>query len=188
MTLQQDNLTLHDLRRLEEEPGVEFVNGQIVEKPVSFDSARIEARIIRLLQNHVDQSQDATVCGPSLAYRCFPKEPSRFRKPDASVLRNDRLKTLDDPDPGMMPIPPDLAVEVLSPTDFAYDVDEKLEDYLSNGFKLIWVVNPLTRTVTIHRGDGSIGRLHENDEIAGESALPGFSCKVAQFFAQTIQA
>lgn len=188
MTLQQDNLTLHDLRRLEQESGVEFVNGQIVEKPVSVESSRIAAEIIFLLKLHVSKSRDAMICDSSLGYRCFSDDPARHRKPDVSAIRNERMQTLNDPDPRLMPIPPDLAVEVLSPTDYAYDVDEKLEDYLSNGFKLIWVVNPLTRTVTIHRGDGSIGRLHENDEITGESALPGFACKVAQFFAQTTPA
>ena len=88
-----------------------------------------------------------------------------------------------DPDEGFMPIPPDLAVEVVSPNDLAYDVANKIEEYLKNGFSLIWIVYPSTRTVSIHRADGTVSLLHENDEISGESALPEFKCKVADFFA-----
>jgi Uma2 family endonuclease len=83
-----------------------------------------------------------------------------------------------------MPIPADLAVEVLSPTDLAYDVAAKIDEYLRNGFPLVWVVEPNTRTVVVHRADGSVTKLRDNDEISGESALPDFRCKVAEFFAQ----
>ena len=86
-----------------------------------------------------------------------------------------------------MPIPPDLAVEVVSPNDLATELDIKVEEYLNNGFALVWVVEPATRTVTIHRADGSLARLHAKDEITGETALPSFRCKVAEFF-ETIPA
>jgi len=80
----------------------------------------------------------------------------------------------------------DLAVEVLSPGDSAYEVDQKLAEYLSAGVTLIWVVNPDTRTVRIHRPrnaqPGPISMLHESDTIDGEEVLPGFSCKVSEFF------
>ena len=87
-----------------------------------------------------------------------------------------------------MPIPADLVVEVLSPQDRAYDVWLKTEEYLANGFKLIWEVHPHTRTVVIHRADGSVAKLHEQDDITGESLLPGFKCKVGEFFAVPVGA
>ena len=71
-------------------------------------------------------------------------------------------------------IPPDLAVEVVSPNDTAYEVDEKLEDYRSVDVPLVWVINPNSRTVKIHRGDGSVSYLHEADELSGENVIPGF--------------
>lgn len=81
-----------------------------------------------------------------------------------------------------MPIPADLAVEVLSPNDLARDIDEKVKLYLDNGFGVVWVVNPGTRTVLIRRADGSVSILGENDQITGERFLPGFQCRVGEFF------
>jgi len=184
MTLQSPPITDEELDHARDTGGVELVNGHIVEKPVSIESSRVAARIVTLLQNYVDVAGGSSgVYGPDLGYRCFPEEPARFRKPDVSIVRRDRLAQLD-PDLGFMPIPADLAVEVLSPTDFAYDVAAKIDEYLRNGFPLVWVVEPNTRTVVVHRADGSVTKLRDNDEITGESALPDFRCKVAEFFAQ----
>lgn len=177
------NLTASDLLRLQQEAGVEFVNGQWVEKPVSKESSRVAARIVFLLQTHVEVTGEAEVYGADLGYQCFSDEPARFRKPDASAVRRERLAGLE-PDPGLMPIPADLVVEVISPGETSYDVAEKVEDYLANGFKLVWVVHPNTRTVNVHRTDGSVAKLYDRDEITGESVLPGFRCRVREFFAQ----
>jgi Uma2 family endonuclease len=183
MTLAQAPVryTEDELLRAQSEGGVEFVDGELVEKPVSIDSARIEVRIATLLSSDAAKFATAEVFTSSMGYQCFPGEPRKFRKPDVSVVRSERLAGLD-PQTGLIPFAPDLAVEVLSPDDLAYDIGEKIEDYLANGFPLIWVVQPNTRTVTVYRGDGSGKRLHEQDEITADSALPTFRCKVAEFF------
>jgi Uma2 family endonuclease/acyl carrier protein len=175
--------TPDEVLRAQNEGGVEFVNGQLVEKPVSLESSRVAARIVYLLNQHVQRTGEAIICDSSLGYQCFAEEPARYRKPDVSAIRRERLAGLD-PDPGLMLIPADLVVEVISPGDTVYDVSKKIEEYLENGFKLIWVVHPNTKTVVIHRADGSVGKLHEDDEIVGESVLPSFKCQVAEFFAQ----
>jgi Uma2 family endonuclease len=175
------NLSAEELQRLQQEAGVEFAHGQLVEKPVSKESSRVAMQIAFFLQGHVVNTGEAEVYGADLGYQCFRSEPRRFRKPDVSVVRRERLAGLE-PDPGLMPIPADLVVEVISPGDTAYDVAERVEEYLTNGFKLVWVVHPNTRTVVIHRADGSVAKLHENDEVTGEVVLPAFSCKVGEFF------
>jgi Uma2 family endonuclease len=167
--------------RLEREAGIELVDGQIVEKPASIESSKVESHVSRLLGNFAESTGVADVFGSSLGYRCYRDEPTKFRKPDVSVVRAERLKGIDQRE-GFMPIPADLVVEVISPTDLHYDVAEKTEEYLKNGFALIWLVIPHTLAVEIYRADGSITLLHENDEITGENALPGFRCKVAEFF------
>lgn len=176
--------TSNELLRLQDDAGVEFVNGQILEKPVSIRSGEIELAIGWALRNVAMRTGSARVYPASVGYRCFSDDPMKFRRPDVSVVRKDRMARID-PDEGFMPIPPDLAVEVVSPSDLAYDVANKLEEYLKNGFPLIWIVYPSTRTVSIHRADGTVSLLHEDDEISGESALPEFKCKVADFFAST---
>lgn len=174
-----------DLRRYERESGVEFAHGHIVEKPVSIESSEVELTIGALLRSEAARTKSARVFGSSMGYKCFPEEPARFRKPDVSLVRADRLAGVD-PQDGFIYLPPDLAVEVISPSDLAYDMAEKTEEYLRNGFPLVWIVYPNTRTVSIHRADGSVSLLHEADEISGEAALPEFKCRVSEFFSKPV--
>jgi Uma2 family endonuclease len=83
---------------------------------------------------------------------------------------------------GFIKVPPDLAVEVLSPNDLAYEVDRKVAEYFSAGVRLIWIVNPETRSVTIYRPDGTASKLNDRDTLEGEDVLPGFRCPVRDFF------
>lgn len=173
--------TPEEILRAQDEGGVEFVHGQLVEKPVSMISSLVASRILYLWNLEADKTRSALVFESSMGYQCFPDDPRKFRKPDVSIVRSERIAILG-PDPGLLAIPADLAVEVYSPTDKVYDVEDKVEEYLGAGFSIIWGVQPGTRTVTIYRADGSVARLHENDEITGESALPTFKCKVTEFF------
>jgi Uma2 family endonuclease len=174
--------TPDDLIHLPDEGvGYELVDGQLVERNVSKESSRIAMQIARLLANEAAKTKEAEVYGSDLGYQCFPDDRNRIRKPDASLVRKERLQSIE-PDPGFMPIPADLAVEVISPNDMWYAVSRKVEQYLSADFRLVWIVDPNTRVVVIHRVDGSVSKLHESDEITGEAALPSFRCRVSEFF------
>ena len=83
---------------------------------------------------------------------------------------------------GYFEIPPDLVVEVLSPDDRRKDVDEKIKDYVKNGVKLVWLVDPEVRTVTVYAGSLRGTELDETETITGGDVLPEFTCKVADFF------
>jgi Uma2 family endonuclease len=172
-------LTPEEFLRLPDSVAFELVDGQLVERNVSALSSCVAMRIGHLLGAEISQSAEAYVFGPDLSYQCFEGHPSRIRCADVSVIRKSRLANLEA---GLMAIPADLAVEVLSPNDLSYDVNEKVEQYLDAGFGLVWVVDPNARIVHVHRRDGSVAKLHEKDEITGESALPSFRCKVAEFF------
>jgi Uma2 family endonuclease len=180
--IQSQPITEEELIRLAETPGVEYARGQIEKKLKSMKNGAIEVATIYLLESEARKSKLVRVFTPALSFRCFPDDPDKFRKPDVSVIKVDRLAGID-PDTVLLGIVPDLAVEVLSPNDKARKVAKKIEEYLDAGFPLIWVVQPYTRTVTIYRGDGSTALLHTHDEITGEAALPGFKCKIAEFFA-----
>src|SRR5205814_10386571 len=107
--------------------------------------------------------------------------PRKMRKPDGSSIGQERLPEGPSSE-GYLYIPPDLAVEVISPNDSAYEVDAKVVEYLNAGVPLVWVINPEARTVRIHRHDGSASWLREKDELSGEDVLPGFRCRVADIF------
>jgi Uma2 family endonuclease len=78
---------------------------------------------------------------------------------------------------------PDLAVEITSPSNRAPDVQEKVTDYLDAGVRLVWVVDPHTRTVTTHAPDATARILRQTDTLNGGDVLPGFRLPLAGFFA-----
>ena len=83
---------------------------------------------------------------------------------------------------GHVLIYPDLAVEVVSPNDLAYETQEKVEEYLRAEVPLIWVIYPQDHVVLVYRKDGSTARLCDGDELSGEDVVPGFSCRVHDLF------
>jgi Uma2 family endonuclease len=83
---------------------------------------------------------------------------------------------------GFLPNAQNLAVEVISPGDLAHEVLEKIQEYLQAGVSLIWVIDPEIRIVQVYRRSGNHGQLSEADEIGGEEAVPGFHCRVSEFF------
>lgn len=81
-----------------------------------------------------------------------------------------------------MQIPPDLALEVISPNDVAEQMEIRIVDLLGAGVQLLWVIYPATRTVYVFRQGGTVARLSEADSLSGEDVLPGFSCRVSELF------
>src|SRR5262249_15289253 len=75
-----------------------------------------------------------------------------------------------------------LAVEVLSPSDRMDRTQRKITDYLQTGVEMVWVADPEARTVTVYRPDRGPRCLGESEEITGEDILPGFRCRVRDFF------
>lgn len=100
------------------------------------------------------------------------RNPDLVRAPDVGFVRRERVK-------GKLggkyfPGAPDLAVEVVSPNDRADEVQDKVQDWLSHGTQLVWVVEPKSRTVTVYRPDGTANVLQAAGTLDGEDVLPGF--------------
>jgi Uma2 family endonuclease len=83
---------------------------------------------------------------------------------------------------GYWPGAPDLAVEVISPSDTYTEVEEKVAEYLQAGAKAVWVVNPRRRTITLYHSLSDITILTEHDTLEGGDLLPGFRCRVSEVF------
>ena len=84
--------------------------------------------------------------------------------------------------PESIPIPPDLAIEVVSPSDVHARVVRKALDYLVAGTRLVWVLDPVSKTVTVYRSESDIETLTRETTLTGEDVVPGFTCPVAQLF------
>jgi Uma2 family endonuclease len=110
----------------------------------------------------------------------FERDPDTLLEPDLSFVRRDRVPLDEDAYPE---IPPDLVVEVVSPSQTGPSVEEKVSIYLATGVRLVWVLDPARRTLRVHRADGSDQMLSEVDIVDGEDVLPGFQLPLAELFA-----
>ena len=77
---------------------------------------------------------------------------------------------------------PDLVVEITSPNDSHREVHDKAHMWLNHGVRLVWVVQPETRTVDVYRPDQAIVTLGDKDALDGLDVLPGFTCDVSAVF------
>jgi len=185
LTRQAGSQTVADYLALSDTRGWELDNGRLLEKNVGTKSGWIGGELYFLISLFLKNHRLGWVFTSEAAYKCFPDHSDHFRKPDVSFIRYGRLAGEELPEP-FITIPPDLAAEVISPNDTAYDVERKVAEYLEAGVKLVWVVNPDLRTVRIHRADGSIGLADERGQVSGEDVLPGFTFAVADLFPKTV--
>ncbi|HEX8203442.1 MAG TPA: Uma2 family endonuclease [Isosphaeraceae bacterium] len=177
----QQQYTPEDLLALPDEKDYELVDGNLVERNVSLLSSWVGGRLHIRLGAFVEDNDLGTVWPADNGFQCFPDAPGKVRKPDVSFIRRERFST-DDLIEGYLRIPPDLVVEVISPNDLAWEVEAKVDEYLRAGVRLVWIIDPHTRTVRIHRDDGTASRLRPEDEISGEDVIPGFRCAVRDLF------
>lgn len=173
--------TPDDLLMMPDGDHYELVDGNLVERQVGAVSSLVATMLARFIVNHCEAGGLGWVFGSDCGYRCFPGSPDKIRRPDVSFLLQGRLPA-DRLPTGFMSMAPDLAAEVVSPNDLAYEVDQKVEEFLGAGVRLLWVINPELRTVRVHRADGSVSVLREHEDLDGEDVLPGFHCRVGQLF------
>lgn len=159
----------------------EVVQGELVERNMGMESSWIGYQISRLLGNYVMDRSLGYIFPSDAGYQCFPDDPKKLRKPDVSFIALGRMPATGIPQ-GFLNIAPDLAVEVVSPNDLYSEVMTKVEEYLSVGVKLVWVVLPGLRQIQVFRADSTSTVLHGQDQLSGEQVVPGFSCLVESVF------
>ena len=159
----------------------ELIYGEVVRmSPSGFEHGHITARLANLLQSWNDQHKLGVVLGAEAGFY-LQRDPDLVRAPDAAFVENHRVG--DQLPSGFFEGPPDLAVEVVSPTDPWPDVESKVQMWLAHGCRSCWVVDPKNRSISLYRKDGSIVKLRENQTLE-DSILPGFSTPVAAVFAR----
>jgi Uma2 family endonuclease len=108
------------------------------------------------------------------------RNPDTVRGPDLAFWGRERLP--QPPRQGYPSVAPDLAVEVLSPSDVFTRVQQKVQEYLSAGVRLIWILVPEDRSVAVFRAGKPSSVLFNGEALSGEDVLPGFSCPIAELF------
>lgn len=173
--------TADDLLRMPDGDRFELVDGKLVEKAMGAESSYVGWRLSRILGNYCESPFLGYVFPADTSYQFMPGRPNLVRKPDVSFVRLGRLPNEALPG-GHIRLAPDLAVEVVSPNDLFYEVEEKVQEYRTGGVRLIWIVVPPTRTVLVRRINGTIAEVSEGGELDGEDVIPGFRCRVADLF------
>jgi Uma2 family endonuclease len=161
--------------------GYELVRGEIKKyMPAGNLHGFVASRINRFLGNFVDENNLGAVVAAETGFTIF-QNPDTVRAPDAAFIGKEKLSIYGITD-GFFPVAPDLAVEVVSPYDRKKDIESKIEDYLAADVKLIWVVYPQNRIVTVHRPNKFVSILRADDELDGEDILPGFNLLISRIF------
>jgi Uma2 family endonuclease len=177
MTMTVDEFLVHSVP----DGKAELVRGELrVTPPPGAPHGVAAINLILLLGVHAREREFGRVFGDGFGYELL-RLPRTVRVPDGSFVRADRLPEAGI-GPGLLKFAPDLAIEVLSPSETASELEEKLDDYLVSGTLLIWVVDPVRRTVMIVSADAPVRWLREGDTLDGGGVIPGFACAVSDIF------
>lgn len=159
----------------------ELIDGVLVEKTVGARESLLAAILIQLLGNHCEQNDLGLVLGADGMLRLFP---GRIRIPDVSFLSWERLPGGELPDDPIPALAPDLAVEVLSPSNTAREMELKLRDYFQAGTRLVWLIQPATQTAEVHTSADAAQRIGKTGSLDGGAVLPGFRLPLKDLFAR----
>jgi Uma2 family endonuclease len=112
---------------------------------------------------------------------------NRNRRPDIAFVSYDRWPAGQpvDPDANAWDVVPDLAVEVVSPSDKAEDLRGKVLEYFRAGVRRVWIVYPKLRLVDLYESPTRVTVLTESDTLRDEAVLPGFELALASLFPPT---
>jgi Uma2 family endonuclease len=177
MLMTPDEFLVHPLSDVK----AELVRGELrVTPPAHGPHGCVATNVVGLLLAHLKGRGLGRAFVDGVGYELV-QLPRTVRSPDASFVRADRLPK-EGVGFGFLKLAPDLAVEVLSPSESASELEEKLDDYRSCGTPLIWVIDPVRRTVMIVAIDAPVRWLRETDTLDGADVIPGFSCGVAELF------
>jgi Uma2 family endonuclease len=147
--------------------------------PTGYEHSRLAAEITGILRDFVKPRGLGAVTGSEGGF-VIERNPDTVRAPDVGFIRSDRLpaKKLS----GFFEGPPDLAVEILSPSDRASEVVAKVQDWLRAGCRAVWVVDPETETIAVHESKDRIFELGLSDTLSGGNVLPELNVLVRDIF------
>jgi Uma2 family endonuclease len=163
----------------------ELVDGVLVEKVMGFPESMLAAWIIMLLAEYFRQHNIGCVAGADGAIRLMA---GLVRIPDVSFISWDRLPGREAPNAPILGLAPDLAVEVLSPSNTKREMDLKVREYFLAGVRLVWLVGPSKRAVRVYTAPDQSARLTEGQALDGGDVLPGLRLPLREVFARTPKA
>lgn len=174
-------VTANDLEAMGSDARFELIQGVLHEmSPSSYRSNVVLARLGAALFAHVDRLRLGQVTFGEAGF-VLERDPDTVVAPDVAFVRRDRLP---DPIPerGFFAGAPDLAIEIVSPTDEPGDLRRKQALYERAGVPLVWWIDPEQRTATVHATGQPVRHLTESEALDGASVVHGFILSLAGLF------
>ena len=144
---------------------------------MGYKSSWVASRVFSQLDRYCELKRIGVATTAEASFQCFPHQPGNVRKPDVAVVLCDPA-TFVPPDPHCEQVPA-LVVEVVSPNETAFKLDDKIDDFLKAGTRIVWVINPIKRRVVIHYPDLTTRQIGDTGTLDGEDVLPGFTLPLA---------
>jgi Uma2 family endonuclease len=178
--------TEKDVIRIHDREGrlFELVDGVLVEKGMGFHESRYAIFLGYFLIDFLRRHELGTILGADGMMRLFP---GLVRIPDVAFVSWERFSKSDQERAAIPTISPDLVVEVLSKSNTRKEMERKLDEYFKAGVRLVWYVDPKSRTVRVYTARRDFTTLTANDELDGGEVLPGFRLPIAEWFAKAEQ-
>src|SRR2546423_1711026 len=160
----------------------ELIEGELRRmSPAGHDHGRIGMELAVPLGHYIKSKRLGKVYLAETGFK-LRSNPDTVRAPDIAFIRQERVEQAGSVT-GFWNGAPDLAVEVTSPGDTVTEVEEKVTEWLEAGTRMLWVISPKLKTVTVYRSLTDITILTEKDTLDGGEVVPGFQIPVAEIFA-----
>lgn len=160
----------------------ELVDGVLVEKAMGARESFLATHISFLLKVFLQNNDLGAVLGADGMLRLRPR---LVRIPDVSFISWDQILGGEFPEEPIPDLYPDLAVEVLSPSNTPREIERKLSEYFAAGCRLAWIVDPKTRTADVYTSSDDCQHLRPTQSLDGGDVLPGFKLSLKELFAST---
>ena len=159
----------------------ELIDGVLVEKTLGYVESLLAVRIIQVLAAFVDAHDSGVVLGEAGTLKILPHQ---VRIPDVCFIAWERFPNRQLPREPIPALAPDLAVEVLSEGNTDQEMRRKLHDYFTAGVRLVWYVDPRTRSAKSYTAEDQCVEVAEAQNLSGGEVLPGFELSLHQLFAK----
>jgi Uma2 family endonuclease len=159
----------------------ELIDGVLVEKVMGARESLLTSPLIHQLEAHAEESDIGVVLGEAGMLQLFP---GQVRIPDVSFISWERIPGGVFPAKPIPNIVPNLAIEVLSPSNTKKEMERKLRDYFFAGVELVWLINPRTQTAEVYTSPTDVQRIGKSGSLDGGRVLPGFRLPLKRLFAR----
>ncbi len=159
----------------------ELSEGKLIEvSPSGKKASNVGGLVLTFINMYLLENPIGETTGADGGYQL---DEDTLRAPDVGYYANEKIARVEDDDK-YLPFAPDLAVEVVSPSNSMADMQTKIGEYFRAGTKLVWVLFPKTREAVVWYPDGTAKIV--TDSLDGEDVLPGFSLELAKVWPQDL--